>query len=100
MYVHNISFQVDPIIESNWLNWIKNNFIPQLKQTNCFQDTPLYKLELTQDQSPTYTLQLFSADKIKMELFLTSLESELLQDLKVTWGEQCYHFCTNMEIVH
>ena len=30
MKVYNISFQIDPALEIQWLEWMKNNFIPTL----------------------------------------------------------------------
>jgi hypothetical protein len=53
MFVYNISFQVDPSIETAWLNWIKQSFITSCLSTACFEDHQLYQLDLAADQPPT-----------------------------------------------
>ena len=100
MYVCNISFQVDPTIEPIWVAWMQSNFIPKCIHTSCFTDSKFYNIDITADQYPTYTLQLFTLSKEKMEEYLTQHASELLAEIPAQWGEQCYHFSTQMKIVN
>ena len=100
MYVSNISFQVAPEIEFLWQEWMKTTFIPLFEATQCFVDTKFYQIEVTEDQYPTYTLQLFVINKLKLDEYLTGYAQNLLNELSATWGEKCYHFNTNMRIVN
>ena len=100
MYVSNISFQVAPEIEPIWLEWMKATFIPLFDATQCFVDTKFYQIEVTEDQFPTFTLQLFAINKEKMDEYLMGYAQNLLNELQATWGEKCYHFNTNMRIVN
>lgn len=100
MFVSNISFQVDPAIETTWLSWVKQSFIPSCLATDCFVDHQLYQLDLEADQPPTFTLQLFSKEATQLAEFQKKHASSLLLSVSTQWGEQCFHFNTSMKIVN
>jgi hypothetical protein len=100
MFVANISFQVDPQIETAWLDWVQQTFIPNCLTTDCFIQHQLYQLDLTQDQPPTYTLQLFSKDAAVLANFHEKHLATLLLSITSQWGEQCFYFNTSMKIVN
>lgn len=100
MHVCNISFQVNHAIQAAWMEWMKTNFLPQLNATHCFTDTKWYQIEVTEDQNPTYTLQLYTVNKDQLHLFHSQYAAPLLQALYSQWGEQCLYFSTNMQIVN
>ena len=100
MYVHNISFQLNPSVEYEWLEWMKTHFIPDIKETNCFGDYKLYKIEVPADQYPTYTLQLYAINKEHVTKYQTQFSDTFILQLNNKWGEQCLYFTTNMQIVN
>lgn len=100
MHVCNISFQLNPTIESQWLDWMKTDFIVGIKATACFHDNKFYQIEVPADQYPTYTLQLFAESKEYMNKYQTQFADSLIQQLNNKWGEQCLYFSTNMQIVN
>jgi len=100
MFVSNISFQVDPSIETVWLNWLKQHFIPSCLETTCFVNHQLYQLDLASNQPPTYTLQLFSHAATQLAEFQEKHAESLLFSVTEQWGEQCFHFNTSMRIVN
>lgn len=100
MQAYNISFQIAPNLQEQWLEWMKSKFIPMLEQTSCFQHQNLYELEVSSDQAPTYTLQLFTQSPENIALFKDKFATPLLDELQKTWGDQCFHFVTTMRIVN
>ena len=100
MHVCNISFQVNIPIQAAWMEWMKTSFLPQLHATQCFTHSKWYELEVTEDQNPTYTLQLYAVNKQQLDLFHNQYATPLLQALYSHWGEQCLYFSTNMQIVN
>ncbi|MFZ4103377.1 MAG: DUF4286 family protein [Sediminibacterium sp.] len=100
MFVYNISFQIDASIESAWLNWLKQHFIPSCLETTCFVNHQLYQLDLAADQPPTFTLQLFSHAATQLAEFQEKHAESLLFSVTEQWGEQCFHFNTSMRIVN
>ena len=100
MQVYNISFQISPSLETQWLEWMKNKFIPMIVATACFEQHHFYEIDITEDQAPTYTLQLFTAHPNQLLAYQENLSSPILQELLATWGDQCFHFITTMRIVN
>ncbi len=100
MYVQNISFQIAPTLETQWLEWMKAKLIPLFSATGCFNESKFYQLEVTTDQAPTYTLQLFTSDQGLLNNYLEQHADKLLQEIQAIWGDQCFHFSTTMKIVN
>jgi len=100
MQVCNISFQLNPAIEPTWLVWMQTNFIVELMGTGCFIDHKFYRLEVPEDQYPTYTLQLYAVDKTQLSKYHTQFADIIILQLNNKWGEQCLYFSTNMQIVN
>jgi hypothetical protein len=100
MQVYNISFQIDPSLEFQWLEWMKNNFIPKVMASQNFNENKLYQIKVNADQAPTYTLQLY-CDNIELWQAYQELQATAhLLEVQHTWGEKCYYFCTEMQIVN
>jgi len=100
MYVYNISFQIEPAQQAQWEQWMKSKFIPMIASTLCFVENKFYEINVTEDQPPTYTLQLFSENEAKIQKYQNTLSSEIMDELQSTWGNQCFHFITTMKIVN
>ncbi|MGI9138259.1 MAG: DUF4286 family protein [Sediminibacterium sp.] len=100
MQVHNISFQLHPTIVSSWLDWMKNDFLPCIKDTGCFSEEKLYQIEVPSDQNPTYTLQLFAVSREHINKYQSQFADTIILQVHNKWGEQCLYFTTNMEIVN
>ena len=100
MLVYNISFQIAPTLQGQWLEWIKNKFIPMVKGTNCFEDHKFYEIDIAEDQAPTYTLQLFTPNAENLIQYQDELSADIMDELLKTWGDQCFHFITTMRIVN
>ncbi len=100
MHVYNISFQIDPNLQEQWLVWMKGKFIPMVNEIGCLQNHQFYELDISDDQSPTYTLQLFAQSSENLAKFTESFAEPLLDELHKTWGDQCFHFVTTMRIVN
>jgi len=81
MQVCNISFQLNPTIQSQWLMWMKTNFIVELMGTGCFIDHKFYQLEVPEDQNPTFTLQLYAVDKAQLIKYHTQFADSIILQL-------------------
>jgi len=100
MYVYNISLQIDPNQQEQWLQWMKSKLIPIIESTNCFEDHKFYEINVLEDQAPTYTLQLFTSSEVKLENYHLNIAPSIIDELQNTWGNQCFHFITTMKIVN
>jgi hypothetical protein len=100
MKVYNISFQIDHALEIQWLEWMKNNFIPKVMASQNFIENKFYQIKVNADQSPTYTLQLYCDNMELWQAYQELQATDHLKEVQHTWGEKCYYFCTEMQIVN
>lgn len=100
MQVANISFQIDISIETVWKNWMKTVFIPKCIETKAFTDTQFYVLNLPATDSCNFTLQMYAENPAVFANFIENQVPALFELLQSTWGDKCFYFNTNMEIVN
>ncbi len=100
MKVYNISFQIEAPLEFQWLAWMKDNFIPLVLASKKFTDHKLYQIKVPQDQSPTYTLQLYCDNEELWQAYQALQANEHLKEVSLHWGDKCFYFCTEMQIVN
>lgn len=66
MYLYNETVGIDASIETEWLAWAKNVYIPEVLKTNLFVDSKIYKvLHDSEDGSISYSIQFFQAHWIR-----------------------------------
>jgi len=99
--VYNTTTKIDPQIEKEWIDWQKNEHIPEVLATGLFGDYKFFRL-LEQDEIEgiTYVIQYFSSSlenyKKYIEEFATSLNEKCLRK----WSDQFISFHSVMEIVN
>jgi hypothetical protein len=100
MQVYNISFQIKEAFELPWKEWMKQTFIPMIDATSCFDEIKWYQLTVNPDQEPTYTMQLFTPHPDQLQAYLALHANKHLEEVQLHWGEKCFYFCTQMQIVN
>ena len=100
MQVYNISFQINEAVELIWKEWMKENFIPMIQATRCFEEIKWYQLTVSSDQEPTYTMQLFTPQQDQLQAYHELHATAHLKEVQQAWGEKCFYFCTQMQIVN
>ena len=101
MIVYNISIQIDPSIEKEWLQWQKNEHIPEVMASAQFTDYKFYRL-LEQDETESifYVMQFFAASEAHYNTFIQEYAGNLRQKTFDRWGDKFIAFRTVMEVVH
>ena len=100
MQVYNISFQIAPNLQEQWLAWMKSKFIPMIQDTKCFSNHQFYAIDISEDQAPTYTLQLYAENSETLTQYQEERSIPIMEALLHAWGDQCFHFITTMRIVN
>ena len=101
MIVYNISIQIDPAIEKEWLQWQKQEHIPDVMSSGQFTDYKFYRL-LEQDETEgvLYVLQFFAASQAHYKKFIREFAEKLRQKVYARWGDKFIAFRTVMEVVN
>lgn len=101
MLVYNVTLKIEAGIETRWLNWMKQEHIPEVMATKLFNEYKFFKL-LEQDESEekTYVIQYFASSKENYDRYITEFAPALRKKAIEKWGEQFIAFRTVMEIVN
>ena len=101
MIVYNISIQIDPSIEKEWVPWQKKEYIPEVMGSGQFIDFKFYRL-LEQDETESifYVMQFFAASEAHYKKFIREYAGNLRQKTFDRWGDKFIAFRTLMEVVH
>ena len=61
MLLYNVTFGIDKSIESEWITWMKENYIPSIMNTGLFIEYRMYKVLTHDDEtSVSYSVQCFA----------------------------------------
>lgn len=101
MIVCNISIQIDPSIEKEWVRWQKQEHIPDVMSSNQFTDYKFYRL-LEQDETESifYVMQFFAATEANYKKYIEEFAGNLRQKTFDRWGDKFIAFRTVMKLVH
>lgn len=100
MYIYNVTIKVAHTIAADWLNWLRQEHIPEMIATGCFESaTILQLLENTDEEGPTYAVQYRAPDRTDYERYLTEFAAGMRQKGLEKWGENFIAFRTLMQIV-
>jgi hypothetical protein len=101
MIVYNITNKVHPAIEAGWVQWQKEEHIPEVMSSGQFSDYKFYRL-LEQDESDgvTYIVQYFTSDIHHYNKYIDSFASALRQKALDKWGNKFIAFRTLMQVVN
>ena len=101
MIVYNITIKIDPAIETAWLQWQKNEHIPEIMASGYFTGTKFFHL-LEQDESEgiTYVVQYTAATLDDYHNYIKAFAAALREKALAKWGNRFIAFRTVMEIVN
>jgi len=100
MIVYNSTIKVHPSIEAQWLQWQKEEHIPETMRSGLFTTYHIYRL-LDHDDSDgnTYIIQYMAPELASYERYLDEFAPALLQKAFDKWGNQFIAFRTIMQVV-
>ncbi len=101
MIVYNTTTKIDPQIEKEWVEWQKNERIPEVMATGLFTDYKFFRL-LEQDETEgiTYVVQYFSSSIDNYKKYIDEFATLLNERSLAKWSDQFISFHTVMEIVN
>jgi hypothetical protein len=100
MILYNITVIIDDAIESDWLNWINNTFVPEALSSNLLVSNRILRVLDSPNEGKTYCLQ-FIADSVQdYQLFQTNHAAALLEAHAQQFKNQSVFFSTTMEFIN
>jgi hypothetical protein len=100
MILYNVTIKVHHSIDSQWLQWLKEEHVPDIMQTECFSDFKILKLlEVDETEGPTYAIQYFAESKALYNLYIEKFATDMRNRSFVKWGDKFIAFRSVMQIV-
>ena len=101
MILYNVTIKVDWTIHDEWLEWMRQEHIPEVVATGCFIRSYLFRiLETDETEGPTYAAQYFAQSKGDYDRYIELHSSLLRQKAFDLWGDKFISFRSLMEVVH
>lgn len=88
MVLYNITFNIEPDIKDNWLQWMKNEYFTYMMDTGLFSDIKMFRLiNETENQGLTFSVQCFAESLEKVNTYL-----EVFAPKIVEWHNQAFKY--------
>src|SRR5688500_13838460 len=100
MIIYNVTTKVSVLVKDRWVEWMKQEHIPEVMATGMFHDYRFCRL-LEQDDSdgPTYTIQYFTDTLENYYTYIQEHAPMLRQKGFDAFGDQFVAFRTVMQVV-
>ena len=100
MYIYNVTTQVKEYIHVEWLEWMRNDFIPEMIATELFSYYRIVKiLDIDESDGPTYAIQYFTDSRAKYDQFVQLYSNKFSQKAIEKWKDKIFSFRSLMEVI-
>jgi hypothetical protein len=100
MIVYNVTIKVEWAIHDAWLQWMKEEHMPELIDTGCFQQSKLLRLiEVDEEEGPTYAAQYYAESKALYNQYIEKFSVEKREKTFHKWGNRFIAFRSVMQLV-
>jgi len=101
MIIYNITINVEESAHENWLNYMKDEHIPDVMKTGCFVDYTFSKIITRQadETGITYSIQFKCKSMDDYDNYQAKYAPELRKDIDEKFEGKFYAFRTLLEVV-
>ena len=101
MFIYNVTIKVQESIHGDWLQWLKQEHVPEVLASHCFTRATIVRLlEIDDSEGPTYAIQYLAESKASYNLYIEKYASLLRQKSFDKWGNQFIAIRTLMQVVN
>lgn len=98
IFLYNVTIGVDKEIEMEWLQWMKDYYLPKAMESGAFLEHRIYKVLTHEDEnSVSYSFQYFSDAIEKIVQYLNNDGKVLLEELRSRYKEKHVVFNTLLQ---
>lgn len=101
MIIYNITTKVHSSINADWLQWQREEHIPEIMSTGLFTAYRFFRL-LEQDDSEgcTYAVQYTAASEENYQEYMQRFAPLLREKALEKWGDRIISFRSLLEVIH
>lgn len=100
LVLYNVTVNVEAAIETEWLHWMKTNYVPAALATGLFVESKIFKLlHDEEDGSVTYSVQYFAHSVTHINEYLQKHAPALVEKHMARYRNRHVAFHTLMQQV-
>jgi hypothetical protein len=98
MILYNITFNIDKTIAGDWLQWMKEVYIPKIMTTGMFLENKIFRLLNEEDNGGiTYAIQFYASSMEHIQNYQANFALEIQAEHKKKFADQFVEFMTLLE---
>ncbi|MFT3909413.1 MAG: DUF4286 family protein [Ferruginibacter sp.] len=100
MIIYNVTIKTQESIHQAWIQWLKEEHVPEVLATNCFiKATILRLLDVDDSEGPTYAIQYFAENRSAYDRYIEKFAGIMRQKSFDKWGDKFIAFRSVMEVI-
>lgn len=100
MIIYNVTVKVDGSIADAWVQWLLNEHVKAVMETNCFIDYKVVRLlEVDDSEGPTYAIQYYARSKADYDRYIEMYADNMRKLSFNKWGDQFFAFRSVMDVI-
>ena len=101
MIIYNVTVKLENEIANAWLKWMKEEHIPEIVHTGCFDKATIFRLiEVDDADGPTYAVQYHAGSKADYDRYIETFAQSMRKKATDQWGDRFIAFRSVLEVVH
>ena len=101
MIIYNVTIKVENAIADEWLRWLKEEHIPDMKATGYFTEARIFHLlETDEEDGKTYAVQYHAPDLNCYKKYLEEFSTQMRKKGTDKWSNHFVAFRSVLELVH
>jgi Domain of unknown function (DUF4286) len=101
MFIYNVTIKVHSSIEEEWLQWLKQEHVPDVLATKCFTEATIVRLlEVDDSEGPTYATQYRAESKALYNQYVEKFAGSMRQKSFDKWGDKFIAFRSLMQVIN
>lgn len=98
--IYNVTVSVDESVHLAWLQWMKEEHIPDVMRTGLFLSHRICRVHAFEEGGVTYAIQYVCASQADLDRYQQECAPALQKDHQDKFGGQTAAFRTLLEILH
>ncbi|HEY9176196.1 MAG TPA: DUF4286 family protein [Flavipsychrobacter sp.] len=100
MVLYNVTIKINHEAEQEWLQWMKEEHMPELMATGLFVESRLFRLlDVDESDGITYAAQYYCKNMIDYDNYISEHSAEMRAKGLERFGDKFIAFRTLMELV-
>ncbi len=99
MILYNVTLSIDPEISRDWLQWMREEHIPEVLATQCFTEARLSRVNGEEEGGMTFSVMYFSPSPELYEEYKTRFAPELQRKHTEKYAGRFAAFRTVLDVI-